>query len=84
MTDNSFEEKPVAIFSASPGMLGGARAQYHLRQVLVSLNTKTLNRPEIMVNFADKKFDEAGKLIDEETRERVRKLVEKLVSSVAR
>jgi chromate reductase len=25
--DNSFEDKPVAIMSASPGMLGGARAQ---------------------------------------------------------
>jgi chromate reductase len=81
MTDNSFEEKPVAIMSASPGMLGGARAQYHLRQVLVALNTKTLNRPEIMINFADKKFDETGKLTDEETQRRVKELVEKLTAA---
>jgi len=33
--DNSFESKPVAIMSASTGILGGARAQYHLRQSLV-------------------------------------------------
>src|SRR5208283_5360145 len=28
--DNSFDNKPAAIMSASTGILGGARAQYHL------------------------------------------------------
>ena len=36
--DNSFEGKPVGIMSASTGMLGGARAQYHLRQMFVFLD----------------------------------------------
>jgi chromate reductase len=30
--DNAFEHKPVAIMGASDGMIGSARAQYHLRQ----------------------------------------------------
>ena len=30
--DNSFDGKPVAVMSASTGMLGGARAQYQLRR----------------------------------------------------
>ncbi len=35
--DNPFNEKPVAIINAFIGMLGGARAQYHLRQMFVFL-----------------------------------------------
>lgn len=35
--DNPFNKKPVAIINASIGMLGGARAQYHLRQMFVFL-----------------------------------------------
>jgi chromate reductase len=77
--DNSFEGKPVAIMSASPGMLGGARAQYHLRQVLVSLNMHAINRPEVIVASVDEKIDEKGNLADEETRKRIRQLLESLV-----
>ena len=33
-----FAGKPMAIQSGSPGMIGGARAQYHLRQILVFLD----------------------------------------------
>jgi chromate reductase len=76
---NSFEDKPVAIMSASPGMLGGTRAQYHLRQILVSLNIHAINRPEVCVMSVDEKIDEKGRLIDEETKERIRQLLESLV-----
>ncbi|MCI0753629.1 NADPH-dependent FMN reductase [Teichococcus vastitatis] len=41
--------KPVAIVTASPGAIGGARAQYHLRQILVFLDAHVLNKPEVMV-----------------------------------
>jgi chromate reductase len=77
--DNSFECKPVAIMSASPGTLGGARAQYHLRQVFVSLNMHAINRPEVIVAFADEKIDEKGNLVDQKTRKKIRQLLENLV-----
>ena len=77
--DNSFEGKPVAIMSASLGTLGGARAQYHLRQVLVSLNMHAINRPEVIVASADEKTDEKGNLADEKTRKKIRQLLENLV-----
>ena len=77
-----FEGKPVAIMGASIGMLGTARAQYHLRQTMVFFNAFPLNRPEIMVTFAEKKFNEAGELTDETTKGLVKQLLVALVQWV--
>ncbi|MEM3921303.1 MAG: NAD(P)H-dependent oxidoreductase [Nitrososphaerota archaeon] len=76
---NSLDSKPVAIMSASLGMLGGARAQTHLRQILSHLNAYVVNGPEVIVNFADKKFDAEGNLKDEAAKEYIRQLLENLV-----
>jgi len=80
--DNPFDGKPVAIMSASIGMLGGARAQYHLRQIFVFLNMYPINRPEVMVNFATDKFDSEGNLLDETSRELIGELIQNLVDWV--
>jgi chromate reductase len=68
---NSWNDKPVAIMSASVGMLGGARAQYHLRQTFVFLDMHPLNRPEVMVPFVNDKFDANLTLTDEKTKNAV-------------
>jgi chromate reductase len=78
--DNPFDGKPVAVMGASIGALGTARAQYHLRQSFVFLNMLPLNRPEVMVATAEGKFDAAGRLTDEPTRQRVRELLEALAA----
>lgn len=52
-----FARKPVAIQTASMGALGGARCQYHLRQILVFLDAFTFNLPEVMVGHAQAKID---------------------------
>jgi chromate reductase len=78
--DNSFEGKPAAIMSASTGMLGGARAQYHLRQVFIFLDMYPVNKPEVFVTFAGQKFDKQGRLIDEKTREYIKALLESLIA----
>lgn len=67
--DQPFNGKAVAIMGASMGLLGTARAQYHLRQVFVFLNAMVMNRPEVFVGAAHTKHDEAGNLIHEGTRE---------------
>lgn len=78
--DNVFDDKPVAIMGASLGMIGTARAQYHLRQSCVFLNMHPLNKPEIMVPFVRDKIDVQGKLADEPTRVKIRELLESLVA----
>lgn len=78
--DNSFEGKPVAIMSASTGMLGGARAQYHLRQSFVFLNMHPINKPEVFVTFATQKFDGEGRLTDTKTRELIAELLVSLAA----
>ncbi len=65
--------------SASTGMLGGVRAQYHLRQTFVFLDMQPVNRPEVIVTFAGQKIDEQGRLTDETTRKIVKQLLEALV-----
>jgi len=78
--DNAFEDKPVAIMGASGGMIGSARAQYHLRQTFVFLNMHPLNKPEVIVTFASEKIDEKGRVTDEKTREKIKELLESLVA----
>jgi chromate reductase len=78
--DNAFEGKPVAVMGASIGMLGTARAQYHLRQSFVFLNVYPLNQPEVMVPFAQEKIDQNGRVTDQKTKEKIRELVESLIA----
>jgi chromate reductase len=65
--DAPFDGKPVAIMGASPGSLGTSRAQYHLRQVLLFLNTFTVSKPEVFIGSAQTKFNENGELVDAAT-----------------
>jgi chromate reductase len=78
--DNPFDGKLVAIMSASIGMLGGARAQYHLRQMFVFLNMHPVNVPEVIVPFAREKFDATGRLLDENTKKFLTQLFQNIVN----
>jgi chromate reductase len=78
--DNAFEDKPVAVMSASTGMLGGARAQYHLRQTFVFLNAHPLNRPEVIIPYASEKIDGKGRVTDETARRKIEELLEALIA----
>ena len=69
-----------AIMGASPGTLGSARAQYHLRQMLVFLDVLPLNKPEVMIASAHERFDAAGELTHAPTRELIGKLLAALAA----
>lgn len=74
--------KPLAIVSASPGIFGGARVQYHLRQVCVVLNLLPLNKPEVFIMNAKAKFDQNGLLTDAFSREALKNLLQALVDRI--
>ena len=77
--DNAWDGKPAAIMGASIGAVGTARAQYHLRQIFVFLNVFAVNQPEVMIGKAAQRFDAAGNLTDERTKDSIRELLQKLV-----
>lgn len=59
-------------------MLGGVRAQYHLRQIMVAVNAVVLNQPEVMIAQANTKFDEEGNLVDKNTNKFISKFISAL------
>jgi chromate reductase, NAD(P)H dehydrogenase (quinone) len=65
--EQPFDGKPIGIMGTSAGVLGGARAQYHLRQCFIFLNGLVMNRPEVMIPAAQTKFDENGRISDQAT-----------------
>ncbi len=73
-----FDGKPIAIMGASGGVLGTARAQYHLRQICVFLNMFPVNKPEVMIPQAQNRFDAQGNLTDEMAKGLIKQLLESL------
>jgi len=68
--------KPAAILSASKSIVGGARMQSHLRQVLGSTLTPVFPHPEFLVPLAPGKFDDTGRLTDTETLDRLKQYLD--------
>ncbi len=77
--DSAWNGKPVAIMGASVGTIGTARAQYHLRQMMVFLNMFPVNQPEVMIGNASERFDAAGNLTHDATKDIIRQLLQNLV-----
>jgi chromate reductase len=75
---------PTAIIGASPGMLGTARAQQHLRMSLQSIGTLVMPGPEAFVAGARGKFDAESNLVDEPSRAAAGKVLAGLVAWTAR
>jgi chromate reductase len=82
--ESAWNGKPAAIMGASIGGIATARAQYHLRQIMVFLNMFPLNQPEVMIGNAAERFDAQGNLTDDTTKENMRKLLENLVQGTRR
>ncbi|XP_022748279.1 NADPH:quinone oxidoreductase-like [Durio zibethinus] len=76
---NVWADKAAAIISAA-GSLGGARSQYHLRQIGVYLDLHFINKPEFFLNAFQPpaKFDGDGNLIDPASKQRIEEVLHAL------
>ena len=83
LPNHPFAGKPVALQSASPGPLGGARVQYDLRRAMVFLDAFVLNKPEIFIGSCASKIDEkTGELKDESTRSFIKQQLAAMVKFI--
>jgi chromate reductase, NAD(P)H dehydrogenase (quinone) len=71
--------KPVAVIGASTGAFGAVWAQAELRKVLRAAGARVVEA-EMALSFAGRRFDPEGRLVDDDVREQLRDVVDKLVS----
>jgi chromate reductase, NAD(P)H dehydrogenase (quinone) len=80
-----FKDKPVALQSAAPGVLGGGRMQYHLRMALTAIEAQMFGKPEVFVNLAAKKIDEkTGELTDQAAKDTIKLQLAAFAKFIAR
>jgi len=85
MPNQPFAGKAVALTSASPGPVGGARVQYDVRRCMMFLDALTLNKPEVFIANCASKFDEkTGELTDESTRGFIKQQLAAFAAFIAR
>jgi len=85
LQNQPFAGKPVALQSASPGPVGGARVQYDLRKAMMFLDAFTLNKPEIFIGNCASKFEEkTGEFKDETTRGFIKQQLTAFAGFIAR
>jgi chromate reductase, NAD(P)H dehydrogenase (quinone) len=80
-----FRHKPVGIVGTSPGSVGTARGQMVLRQILLHPPAYVMPEPQMLIPFALQRFDQqTGDLVDERTRENMRRFLVALVAWIER
>jgi chromate reductase len=80
---NSWAGKPAFITGTSPGAIGSALAQQHLRSVMIGLGVILLGG-EAYVTFKPDLVDEAGDIADEGTRNFLQGFIDRFATLVQR
>lgn len=75
-----FDNKSVAIMSASLSRFGGVRAQSHLRQILLCMGANVANGPELHLSSVYEVFDK-DQLIDENTKNALLEFADSLINN---
>ena len=79
----AFADKPLLLLAASPGALGGVRSLWHARVPFEALGAHVF--PDMLgVPKAHEAFDEAGRLRDAKTAERLQDILARFLARAAR
>src|SRR5688572_14031278 len=81
---NSFARKPSAVIGTSPGAIGTAVAQQHLRSVLSFCNSPQMNAPEAYIQFKPGLITAEGTVTDDSTAEFLRGFMQELHTFIVR
>jgi chromate reductase len=81
---NSFSRKPTAVIGTSPGSIGTAVAQQHLRSVLCFCNSPLMNTLEAYIQFKPGLITEGGEVTDASTEEFLRNYLREFHLFIAR
>ncbi|WP_186109016.1 NADPH-dependent FMN reductase [Burkholderia gladioli] len=81
---NSWSGKPGAVLGTSPGAIGTALAQQHLRNVLSYLDVATLAQPEMFIKHDTSRIDDEGKIVSDDTRKFLQSFVDRYADWVRR
>jgi chromate reductase len=71
-----WDGKPAGVVSVTTGKMGGFGANHHLRQSLVFINVAAMPQPEAYIGGAAQLFDGSGHLINESTKEFMKRFME--------
>lgn len=82
-SDSPLNNKPLAIMGAGGGF-GTLRAQLHLRDIVLHNQMPVVDAPQVLVSRVWEKFDDAGNLTDERTRNQISQLLQALVELTTR
>lgn len=81
---NSFSHKPSGVIGTSPGAIGTALAQSHLRGVLCYCNSPLMNTVEAHIHFKPGLITEDGQVTEERTADFLRNYMSELHAFVVR
>ena len=79
LATNPLRNKPVAVVGASTGAFGAVWSQAELRKVLAAAGARVVEG-DAAVGHAQTKFDEGGRLADEDLREQLAEVVDALLT----
>jgi chromate reductase, NAD(P)H dehydrogenase (quinone) len=82
LATNPLRNKPVAVVGASTGAFGAVWSQGELRKVLAATGARVVDG-EVAVGHAPTRFDEEGRLVDENLLEQLEEVVAVLVAAAA-